>query len=99
MSKLEGKDLSGDENSSSDSLSIPLQERRVGLLDRTPEEVLRIAVGWTVITIYVIALGVDMLNLSPDWDIPAPLHFAFTTIVGSMYIISAATKPKNGDKS
>lgn len=82
----------GDGKPSSVSSSAPLPERRV---DRNATGLRRSFVdvlAWTITTTWAIGFGVDMVNVFPKWDLPAPIWGLMTVVAGAAFVAPALKK-------
>ena len=69
--------------------------RRKGEVDRTSAGLQRRFVdvlGWTVLAIWSIGFGVDMLDLKKGWDLPAGIWGLMTLVCGAAFVGGALKK-------
>lgn len=48
--------------------------------------------GWGIFIVWVIGFGIDMLDLVPNWDLPAGIWGLMTIVSGGAFVAQAMSK-------
>lgn len=49
--------------------------------------------GWGIFGCWAIGFGVDMINIFPEWDLPAGIWGLMTIVSGAAFVAQAIKKP------
>ena len=64
-------------------------------MNGTSTKVLRLAVGWLVVTVWTVSLVLDAVL--PDYDVPPSVHGLMLLVAGALFGPSIAGRRRNGN--